>query len=228
MSTMTRFLPRERRTLLADALLFAAAFGGAALALITLVAELVTDTGWYEPASIALMAAAVLVCPWVAWRLHGRRATRATALGATVGALTGGIAVMAVMWSVALVALAVNWLTGDAVSMGVVALVVAGSAVVALLAWLDTDAVRDLVRGHRHVGLDVGRIAATAVALATLAGTLWWAALHPGGEPAEMLAFSLLFGVSAAAVALGADVAAGIAAPAAHTPPAPTPPAPRS
>ena len=71
MSALTRFLPRERRTLVADALLFAAAFGGAGLALLTLLDELVGDSGWYEPASIALMAATVLLCPMAAWRLHG-------------------------------------------------------------------------------------------------------------------------------------------------------------
>lgn len=214
MSTMTRFLPRERRTLVADALLFAAAFGGAALALVTLVAELVSDTGWYEPASIALMVAAVLLCPLAAWRLHGRRTSGSTALGATIGVLLGGLAVLTASWVVALIAVGVNWVTGDAVSMGMVALVVSVVAVVALLAWLDTDAVRDLVREHRHVGLDVGRLAATAVALVTVGGTLWWAALHPGEAPGELLAFSLVFGVAAAAVALGADLASRYSAPA--------------
>ena len=103
---------------------------------------------------------------------------------------------------------AVGWVTGDAVSEGAVALGVVVVAVVALLAWLDTDAVRDLARARNHVQLDVGRIAATVVALGTAAVALWWAARHPGEEPGEVLAFALAFGVAAATVALGADLSA--------------------
>lgn len=206
MSTPTRFLPRERRTLVADALLFAAAFGGAGLALVTLLAELVGDGGWYEPASIALMVAAVILCPLAAWRLHGHAASRFSTLGALLGVLLSALVVMATAWAVAGIALGVSWVTADAVSMGVAALVVSGLSIVALLAWLDTDAVRDLAREHRHVGLDVGRLAATAAALVTVVGTLWWAARTPGEAPGELLEFSLVFGIAAATVALAADL----------------------
>jgi hypothetical protein len=92
------------------------------------------------------------------------------------------------------------------VSQGLVALVVTTAAVVLLVAWLDTDAVRDLARARHHVGLDVERLLATGVALATAAGALWWASSRLGEEPAELLEFSLVFGVAAATVALGADL----------------------
>lgn len=206
MSALTRFLPRERRTLVADALLFAAAFGGAGLALLTLLDELVGDSGWYEPASIALMAATVLVCPLAAWRLHGHAVSRFTALGAAVGVALSALVVMAIASLVGGMALGVSWLSGDAVSIGMAAFVVAAVLVVALLAWLDTDAVRDLTRERRHVGLDLGRLTATAVALVITGGTLWWAAVHPGEAPGELLEFSLVFGIAAATVALGADL----------------------
>ena len=208
MSALTRFLPLERRTLVADALLITAAVGGAALGLVTLLSELVPDAGWYEPASVAVMVAVVLICPWVAWRLHGRRTTRSTVPGAAVGVLFAGLVVLATTWVVGGIALAVSWATGDAVSMGATAFVVTALAVLALVVWLDTDAVRDLARARHHVQLDVGRIAATVVALGTAAVALWWAARHPGEEPAELLAFALAFGVGAATVALGADLSA--------------------
>ena len=208
MSALTRFLPLERRTLVADALLFAAAAGGAALGLVTLLSELVPDAGWYQPVSVAIMVGVVLICPWVAWRLHGRHLSLSTVPGAAAGALISGLVVWAIGFAVGVVALVVNWATGEAVSMGVVAFAVISLAVVALAVWLDTDAVRDLVRSRRHVGVDVGRIVATMVALCTVAVTLWWAWRHPGEEPAELLAFSLAFGVAAATVALGVDLSA--------------------
>jgi hypothetical protein len=206
MSALTRFLPRERRALVADALLVATAVGGAALGLLTLWSELAPESGWYEPVSLALMAVVVLVCPWVAWRLHGRRTTRSAVPGIVIGALFAGLVVLATAWLVAVVAAVGSWLTGGAVSQGLVALVVTTAAVVLLVAWLDTDAVRDLARARHHVGLDVERLLATVVALATAAGTLWWASSRLGEEPAELLEFSLVFGVAAATVALGADL----------------------
>lgn len=208
MSALTRFLPLERRTLVSDALLVAAAFGGAALGLLTLLSELVPDAGWYEPASVALMVVVVLLCPWVAWRLHGRRTTLSTVPGVAVGVIFAGLVVLATTWLVGGIAKAVSWATGGAVSEGVVALVVVGAAVVALFAWLVTDAVRDLVRTQRHLAVDVGRVVATVVALATAAVTLWWASRHPDEQPGDVLAFGLALGVAAATVALGADVSA--------------------
>ena len=113
---------------------------------------------------------------------------------------------MAIASLVGGMALGVSWLSGDAVSIGMAALVVAAVLVVALLAWLDTVAVRDLTRERRHVGLDLGRLTATAVALVITGGTVWWAAVHPGEAPGELLEFSLVFGIAAATVALGADL----------------------
>lgn len=221
MSALTRFLPRERRTLVADALLFAAAFGGAGLALVTLLSELAGDSGWYDPASIAVMVAAVLLCPLAAWRLHGHAVSRFTAVGAGLGVLLSALVVTAIAWAVTGIALGVSWVSGDAVSMAVVALVIAVLAVVALLAWLDTDALRDLRREHRHVMLDVSRLTATAVALVTAGGTLWWAALHPDEAPGELLEFSFVFGIAAATVALGADLVSTLGTFARHGGPVP-------
>jgi hypothetical protein len=218
MSALTRFLPAERRTLVADALLVATAVGGAALGLLTLWSELAPESSWYEPASVALMVVVVLVCPWVAWRLHGRRTTLSALPGVVIGALFAGLVVLATAWLVALVATAGSWLTGGAASPGLVALVVTTAAVVLLVGWLDTDAVRDLARARQHVGLDVERLLATVVALATAVGALWWASSRLGEEPAELLEFSLVFGVAAATVALGADLFA-------RPPSAPVPPA---
>jgi hypothetical protein len=218
MPALTRLVPRERGTLVADALLVATAVGGAALGLLTLWSEVAPDASWYEPASIALMGAVVLLCPWVAWRLHGRRTDRSAVPGVLLGVLFAGLVVLATAWLVALVATVGSWLTAGTVSQGVVALVVTTAAVVALVAWLDTDAVRDLVRARHHVGLDVERLVATVVALATAAGAVWWASSRLGEEPSELLEFSLVFGVAAATVTLGVDLFA-------RPRPAPTPPA---
>ena len=97
--------------------------------------------------------------------------------------------------------------------------VVVAAVLLAVLAALDTDAVRDLARGRRHLGADVARIGATGIGLITAAGAVWYGVANPGQEPAELLAFGLAAGVVGAVVALGADVAS---TPAPAGPPAAT------
>jgi hypothetical protein len=210
MSALTRFLPSERRALAADALLLTTAASAAVLGLITLVAEEAGDSGWYSWVSSLSMLGVVLVCPYLAWRLHGRSDSTTSAVGAAVGFLGGGSVLWVVMMAVAGVALAVSWATGDVVSDGVVALVIVGGLLVALVLGLDIDAVRDLSGGHRHVGTDVGRLLATFVGLVTAVVAVWytWDATNEGAG--ELLAFGLASGVVGAVVALGADLASDV------------------
>lgn len=211
MSALTRFLPLERRALMADALLFATAAGGSALGLLTLLAEEVDDSGWYEPLSMALVLAVVLLCPLAAWRLHGRGVERRTVPGVAVGLLLSVLVVWALVVVVGGLSILVARALGDTVSAGMVALLVTGVLCVSLVVWLVADALRDLARAHRHVGLDLGRLAATVVAATTGAGVAVWAVLNPGQDPTELLAFALAIGVVGAVAALGADVAATLA-----------------
>ena len=208
MSALTRFLPLERRALMADALLFATAAGGSALGLLTLLAEEVDDSGWYEPLSMALVLAVVLLCPLAAWRLHGRGVERRTVPGVAVGLLLSVLVVWALVVVVGGLSILVAGALGDTVSAGMVALLVTGALCVSMVVWLVADALRDLARAHRHVGLDLGRLAATVVAATTGAGVAVWAVLNPGHDPTELLAFAMAIGVVGAVAALGADVAA--------------------
>lgn len=207
MSWLTRLLPPGRRALAADALLLTTATAAALLGLLTLVEEQVGDSGWYSWTSSLLILAVVLVCPWVAWRLHGGRTSGSSILGAAIGFLGGGFVLWVLLLLVGVVSLAVSWLSGDRVSEGLAAFVVVAAVLLAVLAALDTDAARDLARGRRHLGADVARIGATVVGVVTAAGAIWYAVANPGQQPAELLAFGLAAGVVGAVVALGADVA---------------------
>lgn len=202
----TRILSPERRALVADALLLTTAVAGSVLALVTLVSEVVGDAGWYSPVSSGLMLAAVLVCPFVVWRLHRHRAGLRSMAGAAMGFVLGGMVLWLLLMVVAAVAFVVSEVSGGALTQGVVAFVVIGAGFSALLAWLVADAVRDLSRSHRHVGLDLARLAALALVVVTAVGALWWAWAHPGEEPAELLAFGLAAGVIGACTVLGADL----------------------
>ena len=216
MSTMARLLPPERRALVADALLLTTATGAGVLGLVTLAEEELGDSGWYPPVSTALMLGVVLICPLVVWRLQGRRSSRMSTLGAAAGILAGGAVLWILLMAVALVSLAVSAVSGGAVSEGLAAFLVVAALLAALLVALDVDAVRDLARGHAHVGTDLARLVATTFAVATAAGALWYAAANPGQEPAELLAFGLAGGVIGAVVALGADLMSGTRPATAH------------
>lgn len=205
MSALTRLLPPERRTLVADALVLTTAVAAAVLGLITLVEEEVGDSGWYSWVSSLALLGVVLVCPYVVWRLHGRHDTRSSTAGASLGLLLGGGVLWVLLIAVGLISVAVSWAVG--VSDGVVALVLVGGLLTALVVALDVDALRDLAGRHLHVGTDVARLAATVVALATVAVALWYASANADQAPAELLAFGLAAGIVGAVGALGADVA---------------------
>lgn len=206
MPARTSLLPPGRRALVGDALLLTTAVAGSSLALVTLLSEVVDDSDWYSPVSSVLLLAAVLGCPFVVWRLYRHRPGLRSLGGAAVGFLAGGIVLWLVMMAVAASAFVVSWLSRRAVSEGAVALVLVAAALVALVAWLVADAWHDLSRAHRHVGLDLERLGALAVVVLTAVGALWWAWVHPGEEPAELLAFGLAAGVIGASTAFGADL----------------------
>ena len=64
--------------------------------------------------------------------------------------------------------------------LGQIQVVVIGVAFLALAAWLDVGALRDLLAKRReHVGLDVARLLATLAGVAYLVGVIAWAAGHP-------------------------------------------------
>jgi hypothetical protein len=220
MSALTRLLPPERRALVADALVLTTATAAALLGLLTLVAEQAGDSGWYSWVSSLTLLGVLLVCPFVAWRLHGRHGSRTSAVGAGVGLLGGGGVLWGLLMVVATVGIATSWATGGTVSEGVASLVLVAALLAALVLALDVDAVRDLARARTHVGIDVARLVATVLVVGTAAGALWYALANPGEAPAELLAFGLAAGVVGAAVVLGADLAVGASSASASPPPA--------
>ena len=199
-------LSRQGRLLVADALLLTTTAAGATLAVVTLVAGTVGDPGWYSPVSAGLVLAAVLLCPLVVWRLHGRRTSGRCLAGAALGILGGGVALGSALFAVAAAAFAVSWLSRGAVSEGAAAFVLVAAMLCALIARLVAGAVRDLRRHRRHVGLDIERLTALGVVIATSVGALGWAQAHAGEEPGELLAFGLAAGVVGGCAALGAHV----------------------
>lgn len=107
----------------------------------------------------------MIVGPILTWILHERRINRTAVLSALAGFFLGG----SVLWIVFMLVVAVadflmkpftSWeFAGPVASAALVAAVV-----VALIVWLDVDAVRDFSSLHRkHLRLDVARLVSTAV-----------------------------------------------------------------
>jgi hypothetical protein len=139
----------------------------------------------YEAAAIPLMVVGLLA-PLLAWRLHGRRVDRTATGGAALGYLAGvGLALgLAVLTAIVILALTAVGLAASADDtgrvLGQIQIVVIAVAYLALAAWLDVDALRDLAAPRRaHARLDVARLVATVAGVAYLVGVIVRATGHP-------------------------------------------------
>ncbi len=222
MSALTRFLPLERRALMADALLLATAAGGSALALLTLLAEEVQRlTDGTSRCPWPLCSRSCSSCP--AGRLApawSSRVGRRTVPGVVVGLLLGGLVVWALVLLVAGLSILVAGSLGDTVSAGQWP---CSSRVPCACRWPSSVARRR--RPARPARVAPPRRASTWAASPRRSSprrpapvSRVWVVLNPGQDPAELLAFGLAMGVVGATVGLGADTTCGTLAPAPKAP----------
>ena len=139
----------------------------------------------YEAATFPLMVVGLLA-PLLVWWLHGRRVDRTATGGAVLGYLAGvglalGLVALTVIVLLTLTAVGLSATSDDAGKLlGQIQVVVIAVAYLALAAWLDVVALRDLAAKRReHVRLDVARLVATVAGVAYLAGVIVWATGHP-------------------------------------------------
>lgn len=210
---MTSDTPPERNSRLAlagDACLLTAA----AFSLLTAIAGALVLTGVAPPIgsapptavgvilSILLLVLSFggeVVGPVAAWLLHGRRISGVAVLGAVLGFIAGGIAVQGVVVVAMLSGQLTKLVMGtELVGPGaVLAIVVA--AFVALVVWLDIDAVRDLSPARSlHRRLDIVRIASTVVVVLLMGAIIGVSIANPKTEIGEAAIFALAGGIFAA------------------------------
>ena len=110
----------------------------------------------FEAAAIPLMVVGLLA-PLLVWWLHGRRVDRTATGGAVLGYLAGvGLALgLAVLTAIVILALTAVGLSASADDtgrvLGQIQIVVIAVAYLALAAWLDLDALRDLAAQRRSM-----------------------------------------------------------------------------
>jgi hypothetical protein len=166
----------------------------------------------FEGVAIPLMVVGLLA-PLLAWWLHGRRVDRPATGGAVLGVLAGVVLLFVLVMLTVLVILTLTALGLSATSvdagkvLGQVQVVVIALAYLALAAWLDADALRDLSPKRReHAGLDVVRLVATVAGVAYLVGVIVWATGHPEFDYIGMILSLGGCGIVGAAVVTVADI----------------------
>ena len=189
--------------------------GDGALLMATACAVLAPLALLAEAGAIPLMVVGLLA-PLLAWWLHGRRVDRTATGGAIVGYLAGmgltmGLVALTVVVILILTAVGLSATSVDAGRLlGQIQIVVIAVAYLALAAWLDVDALRDLSATRReHVGLDVARLVATVAGVAYLVGLVVWATGHPQFDYIGMILLLGGCGIVGAAVVTVADLMVG-------------------
>ena len=169
----------------------------------------------FEGAAIPLMVVGLLA-PLLAWWLHGCRVDRPATGGALLGVLAGVVLLFVLLMLTVLVILTLTavGLSATAVDagrlLGQVQVVVIALAYLALAAWLDVEALRDLAAPRRaHAGLDVARRRASAAGVAYLVGVIVWATGHPEFDSVGMILSLGGCGIVGAAVVTVADMGVG-------------------
>jgi hypothetical protein len=159
--------------------------GDGALLMAGACAVLAPLAALFEAAAIPLMVVGLLA-PLLAWWLHGRRVDRTATGGAVLGYLAGVGLALGLLGLMALVMLALIAVglsaTGDDAgkALGQISVVVIVVGYLAVAAWLDVDALRDLATQRReHAGLDVARLVASVAGVAYLVGVTVSATGHP-------------------------------------------------
>ena len=165
-----------------------------------------------EVAAFPLMAVGLLA-PLLVWWLHRRRVDRTATGGAVLGYLVGagvalGLVALTVIVLLALTVVGVSAASDDAGRLlGQIQVVVIALAFLALAAWLDVDALRDLFAKRRaHVWLDIARLVATVAGVAYLGGVVVWATGHPQFDYIGMILSFGGCGIVGASVVTVADV----------------------
>ena len=186
--------------------------GDGALLMATACAVLAPLALLAEAGAIPLMVVGLLA-PLLAWRLHGRRVDRRATGGAVLGYLTGmgltlGLVALTVIVILTLTVVGLSATSVDAGRvLGQIQVVLIAVAYLALAAWLDVVALRDLAAKRReHAGLDVARLVATVAGVAYLVGLVVWATGHPQFDYIEMILFLGGCGIVGAAVVTVADL----------------------
>jgi hypothetical protein len=174
MASARTFKVGPRRILAGDGGLVTA---GAFVVVLGLGPLLGADSPVSNVALLVGIAAALCLAPLLAWRLHGRHVDGTSTGGALLGYLAGAVLVSVYM----LLAVVFEWVfttvglyAAEDHPESVVGLIATAAAIVAYLAvaaWLDVDAVRDLSPKRReHAWLDVARLAASVAFVAYLVG----------------------------------------------------------
>ena len=166
----------------------------------------------FEGVAIPLMVVGLLA-PLLVWWLHGRRVDRTATGGAVLGCLAGVVLLFVLLMLTVLVILTLTAVGLSATSvdagkvLGQIQVVVIAVAYLALAAWLDVDALRDLAAQRReHAGLDVARLVATVAGVAYLVGVIVWATGHPEFDYIGMILSLGGCGIVGAAVVTVADM----------------------
>lgn len=161
-------------------------------------------------ASVLLLFAGGILGVVLTWLLHARRIDLVTVLGAIVGSAIGGALVPAVAGISFLLGLPLRLVTDSEYAGPLALLALISVAVVALIAWLLADAMRDLAGPHAHVKVDYARVAAAVVFLVLVGISVYLIWAQPGPEQGEAPIWAIAAGLSGASVIAGADVANAI------------------
>lgn len=176
MRSLRTRIPGARAVLAGDGGLLTAA---ALAVVLALALALGSGSHASNVAGISGMAAAIVLGPLAAWRLHKLRADGSATAGAVLGFIAGFVSVWVILpvaWLLAYVVVALGAVVGVSVSSSAGASVV-GVAIAALYlvaaCWLDIAALRDLAPARRtHVVLDIARLVATVAYAAYVAGVI--------------------------------------------------------
>jgi hypothetical protein len=136
------------------------------------------------------IAAAICLGPLIAWRLHERRVDGSATSGAVLGCIAGVVVVLWVVlpaaWILAYGVSALSTVVGLSVTKDAATIAIGVATAVTCLAvgaWLDVDALRDLSPQRRgHVWLDVARLVATVAYLAYAMGVIILVAAGSGPD----------------------------------------------
>lgn len=158
-------------------------------------AAMVGDAALLTAVTVIAGPLSLIIGPTAAWLLHGRRLSRAAAIGGAIGVVTGIAGVGGLFLVLLAIGSAIGPIGGSEFTYPIVLLSAAGAVFLVGLVALDIDAVRDLARTRRnHIRVDIARLVSTLVlALAVTAITVIQAT-NPATEIGDAGVFALAAG----------------------------------